>query len=811
MAFQLTIQGLAPAGTDTLLITKATKGKLKVGNSLQLKSGSGKFFKIASLSYEGKTVQQVDLKTTGAILTLKITGTEHALSVGDVLQPAITFVHPNVVPDVRWNRPIDFDPVVVVDRGPIISIEDLFKPKKPIGITLQGGGIKGAFGVGALSYLQLIGIIHKDKQLVLSSASTGSLTSIVLASRANNALDLGIEQYTSLQALDDMFLVRKEVIRIAERNEQIKFLLLGALRDGDISGDQLAEEMKEYLGKTIKSSIVSALKNPITYVQPFIAGPVIAALKAADEVEKFVKDVADFMNVKQSLATLDPVEKKLKTVIDEDLLSAAVKNKRVKLRMAVTSLSTGATCYVTEKLELLYPKDGTTGDGTDYSEYDACRISSIGGTNPNEAGVGLRNALVQAALTSGAFPAFFEPKEIAFTRDGGSVITELFTDGGIRENLPVQKLLDEGTEEVIAIHCSPISDYSRTLPDTKSYTWGKVMQESLGFINAENARADMTVGQSVNTQLHGSGDQHVLHIAPTVSTLGLTEIDPYKIRTTIWYGYLRAYDEVLVEQLAKSGKAALEVAKAKSDLRTNSANIYLALRALYLAAGNLITRSAYRVPQKKGAKKYKYTMWNGKDHMVPQVVNGHIFMVPSSSLRNEDEVLYLACDVDSLHDYYNFRLQLLTLYVQRADLTKRHDPENYKKCLPGGKDGLLQFKYYNDWFGVYETLDKMNLAINKRGRLKSQFAREDSRGTNRDHFFLTPAILNDSSAGPRRISSIKSSAYDFPIIRADIIKQLAKVDAIFGLSGSKDSKYEQFIIYNNNDNAYSTRDSAFIS
>ncbi|MFK7785989.1 MAG: patatin-like phospholipase family protein, partial [Crocinitomicaceae bacterium] len=653
------------------------------------------------------------------------------------------------------------------------------------GIALQGGGMKGAFGVGALKYLQVAGILDGKKKLRLSSASTGSITSVMLAENSPASIDKAIAQYSDLRQLEDMLELRPKVKEILNSEPtNLKPNVINLIKTGG-STEKLEFNPMDFAEKQVKDAFKKTL-NDIT-TNPFSLEGFVP-LAGANFLGNLVggvtdtwKNVKSLANIKLSLATLDPVEAKLKhrtMGINHALLRKRIITKNVTLRMAVTSLQTGATCYVTEDLQLLYPKKGVLGDGYNYQDFEPCAITHIGGKSVggNTSSI-LREGLVKGALASGAFPAFFEPQNIRFIVPGEGEKQEMFNDGGIRENLPINILRKQETKNIIAIYCSKIDEDSKESKTVDNYTWTDVIGRSMDFIDSENARNDISSGNPMNTSLHGDGDHNVLHIAPTMGTLGLVEIHPFNIQTTIWYGYMRAYDEVFLSDNKLS--LGMNYEKTKIKLRENTEDIFLCLRALAAQSVRVINSSAYRVPIKENATggNREYVMYNAKSKGFTN----------RRSLSNfHQNISTIAYGYDALLGYLNLKNELLGLLLSRFEIIKS-DP-NSKEAFMYGERGFMKKSIFADWFGIYEHLDYMRIAENKRVRMKGAFRRNSPLHENFRPLIVNKTIFGQSSQKtPKRVS--EQTHPEFKLLTDEIRRRINQLKSKkIGLEGRMTDK-----------------------
>ncbi|WP_057464846.1 patatin-like phospholipase family protein [Pseudovibrio sp. POLY-S9] len=503
-------------------------------------------------------------------------------------------------------------------------------PRRTFGIGLQGGGLKGAFGVGAMRFLAELDL-EKSKHLkVIGSASTGSITSrILMLDRGMPGVDDAVREYTDLQNVNDMLKLRPEV-RKASRESHIAGRVINAALTGEVGTlDPKKMVMDELVttGSMLPAlwggfgaasglailAVVTSL-GPIGIIGGLIIGAIAGGVLGAgagvrQELEQDLEVLEKLMNLTGSIAVLDPVETRLKALAgDHDTRRAGI-----KWRISVNCLETGVTAYITEQGRLLYPDRDGVHDMYHPREFLDCKIVSIDvSDNVNDS---FPDLMIKAALTSGSFPGVFEPRLITFSHDKfGGTRSLWFNDGGIRENLPLQSMVDAGADQIVAIYCAPIEPAPTPFDDDLSTPtsgkpmpkWTDVAGRAVALTFAEITRTDVAFGRRLNAgQSHlndpiGVGRAtgvDVIDIAPRVPTLGLTEVNPRKIEATIVYGYMCAYDELWI---ANRKTTATE----RSKLRENTDQIY---KNLVLAADYSImtlTSAVYRNPDASGK------MWN---------------------------------------------------------------------------------------------------------------------------------------------------------------------------------------------------------
>lgn len=221
-----------------------------------------------------------------------------------------------------------------------------WRTRNQVGICLQGGGMKGAFGVGALHFLAVEKYLDANKRMPISSASTGSLTAVILQENNGTQTTMkAIRQYMAVERAHHMLTLRRTV------EEALKNEVTGKLRgfvenmiyeretDFDTSdlfetGGNLLQASDRAVGRAYSKSVLKG--KPHEFFQ-----------KLKDEGEKeFVKPYRNLSEVGMSLAQLLPVKKRL---VD----SGVSLNSTADITMSIVSLNTGALCYLRLKKQCI--------------------------------------------------------------------------------------------------------------------------------------------------------------------------------------------------------------------------------------------------------------------------------------------------------------------------------------------------------------------------------------------------------------------------------------------------------------------------
>lgn len=501
------------------------------------------------------------------------------------------------------------------------------------GVGLQGGGLRGAFGVGALRFLAEMDLLSRERLKVIGSASTGSITgSILMLNQGSVGADKAVREYTRLRSYKDMLRFVPEVEDLKAKSRSVATILptllneeIGMLdpwkilKQEIITSGVIATTISGGLGGlalgAAGGAAIGSVFGPAGTIIGGVTGGLIglaaggwAGLTASGAIEgkKDFDEIMKLFEIKPSLAGLEPVETALLDLVG----SNDTRKAGIKWRISVNNMETGQTHYITERGTLLAPVRAGLRDVFHPSKYVDCKVHQIDGVDITEQT--FSHVMIKAALTSGSFPGIFPPRTIRFDHPGSETTREeYFNDGGVRENLPLQAMIDAGAEQIVAIYCAPIepaampfTDLPGDTADKPLPTWTEVAGRAVELTFAEITRTDVARGRRLNAgDLHLESDRgevddahvDIVDIAPRLPTLGLTEIDPRKIEATLAYGYMCAYDEMWIA--ARSPDRDM-----RTRIRDNTDKIFanLALASDYSAL--VLTSAVYRNPDAFGQK-----------------------------------------------------------------------------------------------------------------------------------------------------------------------------------------------------------------
>ncbi|MBN8515384.1 patatin-like phospholipase family protein [Accumulibacter sp.] len=353
--------------------------------------------------------------------------------------------------------------------------------------ALGGGGAKGAFEVGAMRCLVDAYGLRPD---IVSGASVGALNAAKIAEGANGLAELEA-LWASLRTPADFFslsgplrsLLRNlgsEGLRLLD-NVNLERMLAWHPTPSPTAQtlDMVASAFNgvaSQLGNMGGAGVVFTVSNIVN-----------EALRIGLTVGKIIQATQALVN-SRSLLLLDPVLGKLQASVKP----ARIASSGIKLRVAVTSLDTGATEYVTET--------GAFASGRAY------------------------NDLISALQASASIPVAFAPVRLG---DGAH-----YSDGGVTENIPIEAALQAGADEVIAILASPrpaVENFDRAvLKDIGARSF------ELLFDSGERRQLAPYAGWGVPVRV----------IEPLIEVCSTFQIEAGLVQINRDYGYLRAYEEL---------------------------------------------------------------------------------------------------------------------------------------------------------------------------------------------------------------------------------------------------------------------------
>lgn len=388
-------------------------------------------------------------------------------------------------------------------------------PVVPAGKTafvLAGGGAKGAFEAGAVSYLvEEEGIVPQ----VITATSAGAICAAVLAQARTHT---------------------EMVARARELHDD----LLAMTRSELLFGKQpwVAALEGTLFGRAIDHWVVERMRPPVPGADRGDPAPVPQRswLRLAAQVAKALPSLGRagrrIRGRTGSVLTLDPLATGLRkgsggiTPVDP----ALVRRPGLDLRLAVVALGAGVLRYV-------------RGDGVLVAEDALTPV-------PDPAGGPVD--LVDGVVASASVPMVFPPRAMA---------GDAYVDGGVVDNVPVSAAARLGATRIFAILAVPVDPGADGL-DYANASAADVFLRAIGSISfAERQRANLAPALPAGTE--------VTVIDPLVDVVGPFEVSQGLMLLNMDYGWMRAAD-VLADVDATTRRIAVEATDAVAVARTQA-------------------------------------------------------------------------------------------------------------------------------------------------------------------------------------------------------------------------------------------------
>jgi len=372
----------------------------------------------------------------------------------------------------RWLRQAPFLP-----RGRASGRASVSEPPRPdrLGLVLSGGGSRSSFQVGALRYLyDVVGITPQ----VITGTSAGSILASVLAQHGDHegqrARLADLERiWLGMTTSSDMFTEYPWFTRLREHMPTWRKVLAFRQRH-----DQAETHGAGW--------------------RPSTAWEAAATLWEAGRSRADLQLIVSGPTRERAAFTPGPIVGRL---LDPEVFDPArLATSPVTLRVAIVALESGELRYVTNR--------GTITDRENQPLPELGRV-------PND----------EAMRASCAIPGVFPPVPLA---------GEYYVDGGVRENLPVQIMLDHlDVTACYAVVASP-SGVSPLTSFATADMFDIIMRSTSRIMPDELQRDEVAFAR----------ERGVVVIEPTVDVHDLVTIDPGLIAIAVDYGYLRARDVV---------------------------------------------------------------------------------------------------------------------------------------------------------------------------------------------------------------------------------------------------------------------------
>ncbi len=279
------------------------------------------------------------------------------------------------------------------------------------GLVLSGGGTRGAFEAGAV---QLLAHRAVPRPHVITGASAGSICAAVLAQAATDA------EFSSLAAV-----LKSDILAMTTVNEVFaESEWMNDLNGTEVEGVVMATVLGQ--GRPAVGPDPGLEHDPLaqlTRATPDRWKLVTGSVRHPVRITRARKALAAGAT---SLMTLDPLEDALRgrgksgiAPVDETRVGVS----GVVLRLAVTPLRAAVPRYITETGHVVGP--------------DARTPHAAGG----EPGV------IEGVLASSSVPVLFPPRPIG---------DDVYVDGGVLRNLPVEAAVEAGAGDIIAVSANPM-------------------------------------------------------------------------------------------------------------------------------------------------------------------------------------------------------------------------------------------------------------------------------------------------------------------------------------------------------------------
>ncbi|MDQ1249158.1 MAG: hypothetical protein QG597_3532, partial [Actinomycetota bacterium] len=355
-----------------------------------------------------------------------------------------------------------------------------------LGLVLSGGGTRGAFEAGAV---QLLAHRGTPRPKVITGASAGSICAAVLAQAGSDA---------EFAELTDV--LRSDILAMTAMNEVFA----------------QSDWLNELAGTAIEGAVMRAVLGqgrPTVGPDPALTDDPLAdaAVTAPDRWMLVKGSVMHPMRVTRarkalaadasSLMTLAPLEDALRGRADSGIQpvdQARIGTSGITLRLAITPLHAAVPRYITESGHIVGP-DALT---------------------PHPAGAA--PGVIEGVLASSSVPVLFPPRPIG---------DDVYVDGGVLRNLPVEAAVHAGAGDIIAISANPA--LPPPLPDTPRRPDMTTTFERYAVLQFYDQ-----VRRSLEWPLADGAT--LTSVFPTMNIVAPFEVQPGLLMIDLDYGWLRA-------------------------------------------------------------------------------------------------------------------------------------------------------------------------------------------------------------------------------------------------------------------------------
>src|SRR5580658_9299102 len=371
--------------------------------------------------------------------------------------------------------------------------------------VLAGGGTKGAFEAGAVSYLVDEAQLFPD---VLTAASAGAVAAAVLA-QARSPKEFVLRS----QELRSDLLALTHIDHLFAKQPWVESL----------EGTPFGRVIDSYLTERTRPAVpgpdlAAVLGAPLSLSRRRRAYEL--AYGSARAIRRLPRARRGLRGNTGSVLTLDPLARALRhggpsgiLPVDPELIA----RPGLELRLAVTALGAGVLRYV-------------TGDGTIVAD-DATTPVDGRGAGPVD--------VIEAVLASASVPMVFPPRPMA---------DDVYVDGGVLQNIPVEAAVRLGAERIVAVLAVPLAPEV----DRRDFTRLNLMEVFLRTVGS----ITFTDRQVTNLRYPRPDGVSLTVIDPVIDVVGPFEVAPGLMLLDMDYGWLRAAD--VMAPLAATARAEAE-------------------------------------------------------------------------------------------------------------------------------------------------------------------------------------------------------------------------------------------------------------
>lgn len=390
-------------------------------------------------------------------------------------------------------------------------------------LVLSGAGTKGAFEVGALAHL--VGETGLAPTIITATSAGAILGTVLAQARTDAELAARVDELRA-----DLLAMTSTDLVFAKQPWLAAF-------DDDPFGDAV----DSFLTVRNRPPVPPDPDAPPAAPDPLDEAPTrrrhrgwhtfTAVLEALPAARRAKDNLAGHSG---SLLTLDPLEDAFRgrgaagiAPIDP----ALVARPGLDLRLTVTALAAGETRYVTEDGSVVGPDARTPVPGARVGDHVDIDV-------------------IDGLLASSSVPMVFEPRPIG---------DDVYVDGGVLQNIPVQAALDLGATHVTAVLGVPLDPPRDPRDFTQVNFVGVFLRATsqIGFF--ERQRANLAVPRPPGVGL--------TVVAPTLDVVGPFEVAQGLMLLDMDYGWLRAAEATadVTDEVRQRAMAASDAATAARE------------------------------------------------------------------------------------------------------------------------------------------------------------------------------------------------------------------------------------------------------